>query len=67
MPQWERTCEIVTGSFKDFVDFNDDSDEWIYFDYKYLHEHFLEINELHKVINYIEMPIHLFWSKCNVM
>lgn len=47
-PQWENTTEIVIGTFKDFLQFENKTD-WLYFDYKYLRDWLENISELKEV------------------
>lgn len=48
-PCWERRCKVQKSTFRDFVDNLPTSQEWMYFDYKYLHEWFGADSELYKV------------------
>lgn len=69
-PCWERRCQVKTMTFKNFVDSLDTSEDWMYFDYKYLHQWFDSNTDLFKVCyciyfyNYIER-IHCkqVWQK----
>ncbi|RZC35173.1 HSPB1-associated protein 1 [Asbolus verrucosus] len=52
-PQWERGTTDAKATFKQFVSFTKtESQEWMYFDYKYLREWFNDIEELKKNINW---------------
>ena len=48
-PCWERRCSVKSMTFKKFVDTSVSSDEWMYFDYKYLYQWFNGDDELYKV------------------
>lgn len=48
-PCWERRCIIETKTFKNFIDCMDTCEEWMYFDYKYVHQWFTGDHELYKV------------------
>lgn len=48
-PCWERRCKIKNLTFKNFIDNLTTSEEWMYFDYKYIHQWFSNDNELIKV------------------
>lgn len=50
-PCWERRCKVTNMSFKDFVDAAPSNEEWMYFDYKYLHQWFSVDDDLCKVYN----------------
>lgn len=47
-PCWERRCAMKTMTFKDFLR-KLNGEEWMYFDYKYLHQWLPSDNELCKV------------------
>lgn len=49
-PCWERKCSLKSMTFKTFIESLDSSDEWMYFDYKYLHQWFGADTELSKVL-----------------
>lgn len=49
-PCWERRCNVQNMTFKTFVDGLPSSKEWMYFDYKYLHQWFTNDSDLCKVI-----------------
>ncbi|KAF5280265.1 hypothetical protein FQR65_LT03073 [Abscondita terminalis] len=52
-PQFENTCDIIQLTFEKFLNYvENNKDEWLYFDYKYLKTHFLNIPELHKYITW---------------
>ncbi|CAH0400420.1 unnamed protein product [Chilo suppressalis] len=53
-PCWERKCKVMPMTFKSFVDSLDTSDEWMYFDYKYLHQWFSADSELYKEVSWKE-------------
>ncbi|XP_065168462.1 HSPB1-associated protein 1 isoform X1 [Atheta coriaria] len=50
-PQWEKTCEIVKGTFEDFLNFNEEN-KWLYFDYKYLNQWFIDKFDLRNEISW---------------
>lgn len=47
-PSWERKCFVKNMTFKQFVEQTPNSLEWMYFDYKYLHQWFKSDSELYK-------------------
>lgn len=47
-PCWERRCKVTNMTFKNFVDAAPGNEEWMYFDYKYLHQWFSD-DEIYKV------------------
>lgn len=49
-PCWERRCSVKNMTFKSFVDNSSTSDEWMYFDYKYVYQWFNTDDELYKVL-----------------
>lgn len=51
-PCWERRCSVKRMSFKNFVDTSASSDEWMYFDYKYLYQWFNGDDELYKGVSW---------------
>ncbi|XP_046971463.1 HSPB1-associated protein 1 [Vanessa cardui] len=51
-PCWERCCKIRNMTFKNFVENSMNSDEWMYFDYKHLHQWFSGESELCKEISW---------------
>ncbi|KAF9414319.1 hypothetical protein HW555_007716 [Spodoptera exigua] len=51
-PCWERRCSVKRMSFKNFVDMSASSDEWMYFDYKYLYQWFNADDELYKGVSW---------------
>ncbi|XP_004921852.1 HSPB1-associated protein 1 [Bombyx mori] len=51
-PCWERRCEVKSMTFKQFIDNLDTSEEWMYFDYKYVHKWFVSEDELYKDISW---------------
>ncbi|CAG9789210.1 unnamed protein product [Diatraea saccharalis] len=51
-PCWERKCKVKSMTFKNFVSNLDSSDEWMYFDYKYLHQWFSSDSELFKEVSW---------------
>ncbi|KAH9636652.1 hypothetical protein HF086_003470 [Spodoptera exigua] len=51
-PCWERRCSVKRMSFKNFVDMSASSDEWMYFDYKYLYQWFNGDDELYKGVSW---------------
>ncbi|CAH0728431.1 unnamed protein product, partial [Brenthis ino] len=51
-PCWERRCKIKNMTFKNFIDNLTTSEEWMYFDYKYLHQWFSNDNEIMKEISW---------------
>ncbi|XP_028157120.1 HSPB1-associated protein 1-like [Ostrinia furnacalis] len=51
-PCWERKCKLKSMTFKTFVDSLESSDEWMYFDYKYLHQWFGADTELNKAVSW---------------
>lgn len=48
-PCWERRCNVKNMTFTDFLNNLTTSEEWMYFDYKYLHQWFSTDNEITKV------------------
>ncbi|XP_026760645.1 HSPB1-associated protein 1 [Galleria mellonella] len=50
-PCWERRCKIKSMSFKKFLE-GLSSNEWMYFDYKYLHQWFNADTELYKEVSW---------------
>lgn len=48
-PCWERRCKSTNMTFKKFVDTASSNEEWMYFDYKYLHQWFSADDEIYKV------------------
>ncbi|XP_072929994.1 HSPB1-associated protein 1 [Epargyreus clarus] len=50
-PCWERRCAVKTMTFKDFLQ-KLDGEEWMYFDYKYLHQWLPPDNELCKELSW---------------
>ncbi|KAG6465479.1 HSPB1-associated protein 1 [Manduca sexta] len=51
-PCWERRCKVKNMTFKNFVDNLPTSDDWMYFDYKYVHQWFTGDDELYKDISW---------------
>ncbi|VVC88718.1 unnamed protein product [Leptidea sinapis] len=51
-PCWERRCNTKKMSFKKFVDSIEASSEWMYFDYKYVHQWFDADSELSKEMSW---------------
>ncbi|XP_047537227.1 HSPB1-associated protein 1 [Vanessa atalanta] len=51
-PCWERCCKIRNMTFKNFVENSITSNEWMYFDYKHLHQWFSGESELCKEISW---------------
>lgn len=51
-PCWERRCSVKKMTFKNFVDTSVSSDEWMYFDYKYLNQWFNGVDDFNKVNTY---------------
>ncbi|XP_059053192.1 HSPB1-associated protein 1 isoform X2 [Achroia grisella] len=51
-PCWERQCKIKSMTFKNFLDGSSSSNEWMYFDYKYLHQWFNADTELYKEVSW---------------
>ncbi|GBP79978.1 HSPB1-associated protein 1 homolog, partial [Eumeta japonica] len=51
-PCWERKCEMKVMTFKNFVEKFLTSEEWMYFDYKYVHQWFSGDNDLFKEISW---------------
>ncbi|XP_041969130.1 HSPB1-associated protein 1 [Aricia agestis] len=45
-PCWERQCQIKNTTFKRFIESITSKNEWMYFDYKYLHQWFKSDNEI---------------------
>lgn len=50
-PCWERRCKVTKMTFKDFVATAPSklNEEWMYFDYKYLHQWFSADDDINKV------------------
>lgn len=48
-PCWERRCQMKKMTFNAFLGVLNTSQEWMYFDYKYLHQWFSSDSELCKV------------------
>lgn len=48
-PCWERQCNVQKMTLKSFIDRIPSSTEWMYFDYKYLHQWFTNDSDLCKV------------------
>ncbi|CAK1583495.1 unnamed protein product [Parnassius mnemosyne] len=51
-PCWERMCNEKSMTFKDFVDRVEQSQEWMYFDYKYLQQWFSGDHELSEAVSW---------------
>ncbi|CAG4931917.1 unnamed protein product [Parnassius apollo] len=51
-PCWERMCNEKSMTFNDFVDRVEGSQEWMYFDYKYLQQWFSGDHELSKEVSW---------------
>nr|CAH7768409.1 unnamed protein product [Callosobruchus chinensis] len=51
-PQWESSTEFVHGDIKYFIKHLDDEDKWLYFDYKYLQEHLINVKGLRDSIDW---------------
>ncbi|XP_047033883.1 HSPB1-associated protein 1 homolog [Helicoverpa zea] len=51
-PCWERRCSVKSMTFKSFIDGSASSDEWMYFDYKYLYQWFNGDDELYKGVSW---------------
>ncbi|KAM3962508.1 HSPB1 associated protein 1 [Aphomia sociella] len=51
-PCWERRCKVKSMTLKKFVDGLPSHDEWMYFDYKYLHQWFNADTELYKEVSW---------------
>ncbi|CAF4910500.1 unnamed protein product [Pieris macdunnoughi] len=51
-PCWERKCKMKKMTFKAFVENLANTSEWMYFDYKYLHQWFDGDSELSKELNW---------------
>ncbi|XP_037963468.2 HSPB1-associated protein 1 [Plutella xylostella] len=51
-PCWERKCQVKTMKFEDYLNIVDSSEDWMYFDYKYLHQWFNADEELCKEISW---------------
>lgn len=51
-PCWERRCSIKNMTFKKFLETSTTSDEWMYFDYKYIYQWFTGEDELYKDISW---------------
>lgn len=47
-PQWEINCQVRTMTLRSFIETSrvSDSDEWLYFDYKYAKEWFRDNQEV---------------------
>lgn len=48
-PCWERRCQVKKMTFSTFIGDLNTSQDWMYFDYKYLHQWFSSDSELCKV------------------
>ncbi|KAK9869129.1 hypothetical protein WA026_002884 [Henosepilachna vigintioctopunctata] len=55
-PQWESSTRMVHGNFEDLLELSNPR-KWLYFDYKYLNEHFLNANELRENINFEDLGL----------
>ncbi|XP_053613799.1 HSPB1-associated protein 1 isoform X1 [Plodia interpunctella] len=51
-PCWERRCDMKSVTFKQFLNTLDITEEWMYFDYKYLHQWFDGDTELFKEVSW---------------
>ncbi|KAI5643139.1 cupin-like domain-containing protein [Phthorimaea operculella] len=51
-PCWERRCDEKTMTFKKFLDGLQNNEEWMYFDYKYLHQWFNGESEVCKGLSW---------------
>lgn len=52
-PCWERKCLVKTMTFNEFIkQLNNSSEEWMYFDYKYMHQWFAADDNIIKVGRY---------------
>ncbi|XP_038206620.1 HSPB1-associated protein 1 [Zerene cesonia] len=51
-PCWERKCKVKKLTFKNFINNLAASKEWMYFDYKYLHQWFDADSELCKELSW---------------
>ncbi|CAH2254557.1 jg22407 [Pararge aegeria aegeria] len=51
-PCWERRCVVNKMTFMAFLGILNTSQEWMYFDYKYLHQWFSSDSELCKIISW---------------
>ncbi|XP_023940016.2 HSPB1-associated protein 1 [Bicyclus anynana] len=51
-PCWERRCQVKKMTFPTFLGMLNTSQEWMYFDYKYLHQWFGNESELCKAISW---------------
>nr|CAI5870111.1 unnamed protein product [Callosobruchus analis] len=45
-PQWESSTEFVHGNIKYFIEHINDRNKWLYFDYKHLQDHLINIKGL---------------------
>lgn len=49
-PQWEYTCKTIACTFDEFIGKTKEvKDDWMYFDYKYMHEYFQSDSSISKV------------------
>ncbi|KAL3286101.1 hypothetical protein HHI36_000614 [Cryptolaemus montrouzieri] len=55
-PQWERTTQMTTGKFEDLHKLSDPL-KWLYFDYKYLNQWFMNAKELRESINFKDLGL----------
>ncbi|XP_045776647.1 HSPB1-associated protein 1 isoform X1 [Maniola jurtina] len=51
-PCWERRCQVKKMTFNTFLGVLNTSQDWMYFDYKYLHQWFSSDSELCKTISW---------------
>ncbi|KOB77200.1 putative reserved [Operophtera brumata] len=51
-PCWERRCKSTNMTFKKFADTASSNEEWMYFDYKYLHQWFSADDEIYKAVSW---------------
>uniref|UniRef100_A0A1B6DNQ4 Cupin-like domain-containing protein n=1 Tax=Clastoptera arizonana TaxID=38151 RepID=A0A1B6DNQ4_9HEMI len=55
-PQWESTCKSKYSTFEEFIRKADEiKDEWVYFDYKYVHEHFSQDSPILQGISWTDL------------